>query len=144
MRGAERYYAGFAVTGQQTADYRQQTMRDYKKIKAWQLSSDLAVKIYEITKLYPKDELYGLTSQMRRAAASISANIAEGSARASKKEYLQFLYVAKGSARELESFIILSGRIGLLSDSDLESSSKLCTECIHTLFGLIQAVSSEV
>jgi len=68
--------------------------RDYTKIRAWQLADELALLVYKMTKKFPKSEVWGLTSQMRRAAVSVPANIVEGSARKSKKEYLQFLYVA--------------------------------------------------
>ena len=65
-------------------------MRDYRKIDAWKLADDLTVAIYQLTRVFPKEELYGLTSQLRRAACSVPANIAEGSARESQKEYLHF------------------------------------------------------
>ena len=67
-------------------------MRDYTKIEAWKLADDLTVAIYDRTRLFPREEMYGLTSQLRRAAYSVPANIVEGSARESKKDYLYFLY----------------------------------------------------
>lgn len=67
-------------------------MRDYAKIEAWKLADDLTVAIYEQTRTFPKEELYGLTSQVRRAAYSVAANIVEGSSRESKRDYLHFLY----------------------------------------------------
>ena len=72
-------------------------MRDYTKILAWQKADDLTVAVYELTRRFPKDELYALTSQLRRAAYSVPANIVEGSSRESKKDYLHFLHIARGS-----------------------------------------------
>jgi four helix bundle protein len=74
-------------------------MRDYTKIEAWRLADDLTVAVYERTRSFPREEIYGLTSQMRRAAFSIPANIVEGASRESKKDYLHFLYIARGLAR---------------------------------------------
>ena len=86
----------------------------YRDLKVWQKSMDLTVRTYEVTRGFPSEERYGLTSQMRRAAASIPANIAEGRERRSTGEFLQFLGVARGSLAELETFLTLSVRLGLL------------------------------
>ncbi|HKI68980.1 MAG TPA: four helix bundle protein [Verrucomicrobiae bacterium] len=75
-------------------------MRDYRKIEAWMLSDDLTVAVYEQTRSFPCEEMYGLTSQLRRASYSVPANIVEGSSRESKKDYLHFLYIARGSLSE--------------------------------------------
>jgi len=80
----------------------------FKSLIVWQKSMDLADKVFQLTKKFPRDELYGLTSQMRRAAVSIPSNIAEGSRRSSKKDYAQFLRIASGSAVELETQILLA------------------------------------
>ena len=85
--------------------------RDFKKIKARQHADDLAVTVYIKTRNFPRDELYGLTSQLRRAAVSVAANIAEGSSREHKKEYLNFLYIARGSISEVEYLLHLSNRV---------------------------------
>ena len=71
-------------------------MRDYTKIDAWRLADDLTVAVYERTRSFPKEEMYGLTSQLRRASYSVPANIVEGASRESKKDYLHFLYIARG------------------------------------------------
>ncbi len=117
-------------------------MRSYKNIKAWQLADRLAIKVYEASKSFPKDEIYGLTSQMRRAAVSVPANIAEGSGRAHTKEYLQFLFIARSSARELEYYIHLAFELEYIGDLKLRVLSDLCDETLRVLFGLIQAVSN--
>lgn len=77
-------------------------------------------KIYTITKDFPKEEIYGLTSQMRRAAISIAANISEGKARQTKNEYIQFLYIALGSASELETQLIISKELGYIDNKTEE------------------------
>ena len=82
--------------------------RDFKKIKAWQVAHKLSVETYAATQKFPDKEIYGLVSQMRRSAVSISANIAEGSGRFSEKDFLKFLYIANGSLTELECYLIIS------------------------------------
>ncbi|HWH71018.1 MAG TPA: four helix bundle protein, partial [Candidatus Sulfotelmatobacter sp.] len=89
-------------------------MRNYTKIEAWKLADDLTVAIYERTGTFPKEELYGLISQIRRAAYSVPANIAEGASRESKRDYLHFLYIARSSLSETHYFIHLAGRLGYL------------------------------
>src|ERR1700730_11057206 len=118
-------------------------MRDYTKIEAWKLADDLTVAIYRRTCSFPKDELYALTSQLRRAAYSIPANIVEGSSREGKKDYLHFLYIARGSLSETQYFIHLACRLGYLPSDDAEAlhtQTKLAFGCLH---GLIQAVERE-
>jgi four helix bundle protein len=119
-------------------------VRDYTKIQAWKLADDLAVSVYQHTRLFPKEELYGLTSQLRRATYSIPANIAEGSARESKKEYLHFLHIARGSLAETQYFIHLASRLQYLaSDATLELTSE-ARRVFGCLQGLIEAVEHEV
>jgi len=92
------------------------TLSDYKELLVWQKSMGLAEKIYQLTKHFPREELFGLTSQVRRSAVSIAANIAEGSSRGGRKEFVQFLLIARGSASETETHILLASRIGYLPD----------------------------
>ena len=89
-------------------------MNNYKDLIIWQKAVDLSVKVYEITKVFPKDEIYGLTSQMRRCAVSIASNIAEGSGRNSKKDFNHFLGIAYGSSCELETQAIIAERAGFM------------------------------
>ena len=93
-------------------------MGDYKELEAWRLSMDLVEAVYKLTTSFPKEELFGLTSQMRRASISIPSNIAEGASRAGSKEFLQFLHIARGSASELETQLLLAERIGYLASLD--------------------------
>jgi four helix bundle protein len=118
-------------------------MRDYTRIEAWKLADDLTVAIYGITRSFPQDERYGLTSQLRRAASSVPANIVEGSSRESKKDYLHFLYIARASLSETQYFIHLAHRLGYLPSSEAERLAvqiKIAFGCLH---GLIRAVERE-
>lgn len=117
--------------------------RDFRNIKAWKNADDLATLIYSVTKTFPKEELYGLTSQIRRAAVSIPANIAEGAARKNTKEYLQFLYIAQGSASELEYLLHLSKRTGYLKDSEYDKLEDLREQTAKMLYGLISYIEKE-
>ncbi len=92
-------------------------IRSYQDLEVWQKAMELAEEVYRITKDFPKEELFGLTSQMRRAATSVPANIAEGWARRGTKEFLQFLNIASGSLRELETYILLAERIGIVKQA---------------------------
>ena len=119
-------------------------MRDYKKILAWQKADDLTVAVYEATKSFPKDEVYSLISQLRRAAYSVPANIAEGSARNSRKDFLHFLYMARGSAAEVAYFIHLSIRLGYLHPGVYTPLSEQADEVSRVLAGLIRSVGKEL
>lgn len=110
----------------------------HENLEVWQKSMDLAVEIYAVTKNFPKEEAYSLTSQIRRCAVSIPSNVAEGAARNSKKEFIRFLYVALGSAAELATQITLSQRIGYLTTTGeilnkLESIQKMLNALISSL-----------
>lgn len=86
----------------------------HKDLDVWKKAMDLATQVYSLTSRFPKEELYGLTAQMRRSAVSIPSNIAEGAARHSRKEFIQFLSIASGSVAELETQLVLAFRIGFL------------------------------
>jgi len=118
-------------------------MRDYKKIEAWKLADDLTVAIYERTRCFPREELYGLTSQVRRAAYSVPANIVEGSSRESKRDYLHFLYIARGSLSEVQYFVHLAGRLSLLSSDEAAALHTQTKAVFARLHGLIKAVEKE-
>ncbi len=90
----------------------------YEDLTAWQKAMELVVTVYRVTRTFPKEEMYGLASQLRRAAVSIPSNIAEGKGRFSDKELLQFLSNSRGSAYELQTQIALAHRLGYISDSE--------------------------
>jgi four helix bundle protein len=118
-------------------------VRDYTKIDASRLADDFTVAVYERTRGFPKEELYGLTSQLRRAAYSVPANTAEGASRESKKDYLRFLYIARGSLAETRYFIHLAQRLGYLSESEAAQLEAKGRETFGCLYGLIRAVEKE-
>jgi four helix bundle protein len=118
-------------------------VRDYTKIQAWQLADDSVVAVYEVTKRFPREEVYGITSQVRRAASSAAANIVEGSARESLKDYLHFLQIARGSLAEAQYFLHLARRLGYVSDSAYPELVIQCKRTFACLQGLMQAVQKE-
>ena len=99
-------------------------MQDYHKLAIWERSHLLAVEIYKITQLFPREELFGQTSQLRRAVASIPTNIAEGCGRNSRAELAQFLNIAAGSASEVEYELLLAKDTGYLTQKQYDSLSK--------------------
>ena len=115
-------------------------MRDHSKLRAFELADQLALAIYKCTANFPREEQFGLTSQMRRAAVSVPSNIVEGCARDSKSDYLRFLDIAFGSLREVEYQASLAHRLGYLSDH--EPLAALTTETSKVLAALIRSLRS--
>lgn len=119
-------------------------MRDFRKIEAWQLADDLAVAVYAATKGFPREEIYGMTIQIRRAVASVAANIAEGASRESPKDYAHFLQIARGSLAETQYFLHLARRLDYMNEShahELEQMARRVFGCLH---GLISAVRGDL
>lgn len=115
-------------------------MRDYHGLKVWSASRDLAIRIYMVTRDFPRTEVYGLTSQLRRAAVSIPANIAEGSGRRSDAEMRHFLSIAHGSATELECLLELCGGLKYL-ETDTVST---CTASVRSVRRMLNAFIREL
>ena len=115
-------------------------LKSYQDLIVWQKSMDLTILIYEHTASFPKEEMYGLISQMRRAAVSISANIAEGQARNSTGEFRQFLGIAKGSLSELETLLILSQKLAFLTKENSEKLLRFSEEINKMLNGLLKSL----
>ncbi len=107
----------------------------YENLKIWQKSIALASKVYAATKHFPKDEIFGIVSQLRRAIISISSNIAEGSGRSSKKDFCRFIDIAIGSLNEVESLLVVSSNLNYLSKSNYESLNKEIKELGKLLGG---------
>ena len=118
-------------------------MRDHTKIRAFELADEVAVLVYRVTAGFPREELYGLTSQMRRAAVSVPSNIVEGCARDSQADYLRFLYIAFGSLRELHYQLSLSKRLGFLRNQDSSLLEAKIVETEKVLNGLIRALRDD-
>jgi len=119
-------------------------MKDFKDLKVWAKSHQLTVEIYRSTQKFPKEELFGLVSQMRRAAASIGANIAEGVGRRTDGDFTRFLNIARGSATEPEYHILLAHDLGLLPKDRFDDLSKRSDEVQRMLTSLIQQVQPVV
>lgn len=118
-------------------------IKSFKDLTAWQLSMDVAEKVYEVSKLFPKEEQFGLTNQIRRASVSISSNIAEGFGRNNLKEKDQFYGIAYGSLLEVESQLILAVRLGFIDKSDATHLFDTITETQKVLSGLKKANRQE-
>jgi len=118
-------------------------MAHFKDLIAWQKSIDLVMDVYATTKEFPKEELYGLTSQLRRAAVSVPSNIAEGQERHSQKDFRHFLRHAKGSLAEVETQIVVARKLGYGSDAPLASLEKRIGEVGRILSGLISSIPDD-
>ncbi|MGW9946380.1 four helix bundle protein [Rhizobium leguminosarum] len=112
----------------------------YRDLKVWQFAIELSVVCYEVTRTFPREEIYGLTSQIRRSSASVAANIAEGYGRENRGSFAQFLKIAQGSLKELETHLIIAGRIGFLQASALDELLDRCDEIGKMLGSLIRSV----
>ncbi len=115
-------------------------MQDYQKLVVWQRAHALALSIYELTREYPPDERFGLTSQTRRCAVSIASNIAEGSGRATDRDFAQFLHIAVGSTNELEYQLLLARDLGFISASHGDVIAAETVEVRRMLIALIGTV----
>ena len=118
--------------------------QNYKDLLVWKQAMNLALEIYEVVKLFPKSEIYGLTSQMRRAAVSIPSNIAEGQARGSEKEFKLFLNIAKGSLAELETQVFLAERLEYISKGQKEKIINPIQTTGKLLNGLIRSLNKRI
>ncbi len=116
--------------------------KNYRDLIAWQKAMDLVEIIYSLTRGFPKEELYGLTSQMRRSAISIPSNIAEGQGRGSKPDFARFLSIAYASIRELETQLLIAQRLGYLSQERLLPALNLCDEIGRLTTGLRKKLQS--
>jgi len=118
-------------------------MRDHTKLRAFEMADAVVMLVYQVTAGFPREEMYGLTSQMRRAAVSVTSNIVEGCARDSQADYLRFLHMAFGSLRELHYQIGLSKRLGYLCNKDLSLIKPKIVETEKVLNGLIRALRDD-
>ncbi len=118
-------------------------VRSYRDLLVWQQAMDLAVATYELTRAWPKEEFYGLTSQSRRAAVSICANIAEGYGRETRASYIHFLRIAQGSIKEVETHLIIAQRVELSSNGEVEDLLGQCESVGKLLRLLIRKLESE-
>lgn len=120
------------------------SLSNYKELHVWKKSFDLALRVYTITNHFPKYEIYGLTSQIRRASVSISSNIAEGYSRNYVKEYLQHLSIAHGSLSELETQLLLAKALNYIEEKDAESLFDEVSEVGRMLNGLKNSLKTKI
>ncbi len=118
-------------------------MKDFRELKVWEKGHRMTLAVYRATATFPRDELYGLTSQIRRSCASVPANIAEGCGRGSDADLARFLKVAAGSASELEYHILLANDLGLLEARQYEHLTAAVTEVKRMLASFIQKLKAD-
>ncbi|WP_085519121.1 four helix bundle protein [Marivirga sericea] len=119
-------------------------MHNYKKLKIWEKSMELSLLVYQITSTFPKEERFGLTSQIRRCAVSIPSNIAEGSSRDSSKDFSRFLRISIGSSFELKTQLLLSKDLDFISESDFDAVVEALNEIQKMLNSFIKKMNAEV
>ena|ERR1700693_2709784 len=119
-------------------------MTNYKKLEAWTVSMETIKEIYDITKLYPREEKYGLISQTNRAAVSIACNIAEGMGRNYKKDTIQFLYISRGSAYEVETLLSVAKMIRIIDEQAYNRLNNKLERNIQILNGLINYLEQKL
>jgi len=130
----------------QTAGKRVKTLalQKYEDLIVWQKAMDLVAEVYKIVKLLPNDELYALSDQMRRAAVSIPSNIAEGQERNTTKDFINYLFIARGSKAELETQLLICVRLQYLNQSQIETAHGLLIEIGKMLNAIIQSLSAKL
>ena len=118
-------------------------MTSYKKLDAWIISMEMVKEIYQITKSYPKEEMFGLTSQTKRAAVSIPSNIAEGLGRNFKKDSIQFLHISRGSAYETETLLSIAVMTNLINQEIYTHINEMLEKTIRLINGLIKYLENK-
>ncbi|WP_084503106.1 four helix bundle protein [Desulfatirhabdium butyrativorans] len=119
-------------------------VKSYRDLDVWQKSMDLVVACYRITDIFPKKEIYGLSSQLQRAAVSLSANIAKGHQRQHSREFLQFLSIASGSLAGLETHLQIAHRLGYIDEKQIEKLFEKTSEIGRTINGLRKSIEKRI
>ena len=119
-------------------------VRNYRDLEVWQKTMDLAEECYRLTRGFPREEVFGLTSQIRRSACAIPANIAEGHGRQHTREFLDFLSIARGSLMELETHLLLSRRVGLLPQERLHAVLRVTDQVGRMMTGLRKSLEKRL
>ena len=116
--------------------------KSYRELLVWQKSIQLTVMVYQLSKTFPREEIYGLTSQMRRCAVSIPSNIAEGAGRLNTPEFRQFLGIARGSSFELQTQLTIAKELGFGDNGQIVAAEQLCNEVGKMIFGAVAGLES--
>jgi len=119
-------------------------LRNYRDLKVWSKSYGLSLELYRLSRSFPKEELYGITSQLRRAAVSIGANLAEGCGRRTNAEMARFVRISMGSASELDHHLLLCKDLGFLQDEDYKRTSRGLVEIRKMLAALLDSIEAEL
>ena len=119
------------------------SVKSYKELIVWQKAIDLTIMVYQHTKLFPKDEIYGLRQQLRRASVSIPSNIAEGQCRSTTKDFLHFLAIARGSLAEVETQVLISQRLAFFSEEHANELFDRVNEVGRLISGLRNSLSGD-
>ncbi len=119
-------------------------VKDYRELIVWQKAMDLVETIYRTTKVFPREEIYGLTSQIRRAAISIPSNIAEGNGRNTTRDYVHFLGMAYGSVKEVETQVLIAERLRYIDSNHSDGLVRMTTEIARLISGLVNSLKRKI
>ncbi|HXZ36336.1 MAG TPA: four helix bundle protein [Thermodesulfobacteriota bacterium] len=117
--------------------------KPHKRLDAWKESVTLVTLVYELTRQFPRNEVFGLTSQLRRAVISIPGNVAEGAARQTRREFVQFLYIARGSLSEVDTYIEIARRLGYIEKGSIAMVEEKMVDVDKIITGLIKSLKSK-
>jgi four helix bundle protein len=120
------------------------TINSFRDLRVWQAGIELVTQIYKLTQVFPREELYGLSSQLRRAAVSVPSNIAEGHARESSKEYLNHLSIVQGSLAEIQTQIEIALRLDLIEETSAQQATELAASLSRQIFALRNAIARKI
>jgi four helix bundle protein len=123
-------------------DEKTEQIRDYRDLIVWKEAMEIAELVYSLTRSFPREEMFGMAAQMRRSAVSIPCNIAEGYGRGQRKAFIQFLRIAQGSLKELETQVLLSGRVGLLVPGRVDEVMSRCQKLGRRLVRFVRSLDS--
>jgi four helix bundle protein len=118
-------------------------IRDYRDLRAWQQARALVKSVYAVTRRFPKEELFGLAQQMRKAAVSVPSNVAEGYGRGSRKDYVRFLQIARGSLYEVQTQLLLAQDLGYLTVEQAEPVEHEVIQCCQLFHGLLRSLGEK-
>src|SRR5215831_12377590 len=119
-------------------------MRNYRELQVWNKAHHLTLELYRVSRAFPREETYGVTNQLRRAAVSIAANLAEGCGRRTSAELARFVGIAMGSASELDYHLLLSRDLGIMNDDDFQQNARALTEVRKMLTSFLSKVEEQI